>query len=82
MKVTIFNGCREFSVSVDDIRIIDSDIQSKKSLLIKMINTIEDLGVIDFMIKDMASFIDADVYENKNCNTCGDYIEYIEYQLD
>lgn len=82
MKLTLFDGCIGFGVNIDDIRIPDDDIETRKAILHKIIDFVEDPIDLQFILKDFTTILEANMFESNLCKTCGEYNEYGEYEID
>lgn len=82
MKLTVFNGCIDFGINLDDIRVKDDAIETKRSIIKHIVDRIDEGDDLNFIIRDLTTFLEPNLYEHNNCSQCGDYNEYAEYQID
>lgn len=82
MKVTMFDGCFDFGINVNDTRLSNEEIITKKIILHKVIEMIDDGESLGNMIRDLIYYVEPVVYENDNCDQCGNFSEYAEYEIN
>ena len=80
MEIEYTEGCVCDSLTIDGVESIDLTENQMKDAIIKMIDKVDDIAVLQSVIINIIEYIGEYSHSKEPCECCGDYVD--NYKLE